>query len=257
MAQVIRGRAHDETVTCRARELAANVQCCARMRPIVLSLVWIVAVAASSASAQPAQFAIEQSPASALPPPIEPAAGRASSPPSREADAPRFALAVSVPALWIWSFAASGWVAIDRHNAVRVNVARYLSPAWEVLPAYLYSEGYSGGITRFTDVSAGWVYYPRRLLSGLTLEAGALLRFREPDSDLRPRTQAFAGRGLIGWTWRLDDASFFVTASVGASLGYERGPPPDYVPPMNQASRTARLDASLEWYLRWGFAFGV
>lgn len=190
------------------------------------------------------------------------------------------AVAINAPAAWLWSsFAASAWVGLDGHHAIRANYARYRGPLWQAIPAMLTSGGgdfEEGDIMpdfgHTSDLSVGWVYYPRRVLDGATLEVGALcrlnrLRDRIDDKNVAAEwqhTNVYSGRILVGWTWRLSDWWFLAT-SIGASLGYERGKEKKFVGydfsnnnimEIIQDAPVSRPDVSVEAYLRIGVTFG-
>jgi hypothetical protein len=188
------------------------------------------------------------------------------------------AVAVNAPVAWPWSVAASAWVGLDGHHAIRANYARYRGPLWRVIPAMLESDGdFEEGALKpdfghTSDLSVGWVYYPRRVLDGAMIEVGALcrlnrLRNRIDDQNVAKEgqdTNVYSGRVLVGWTWRLSDWWFFAT-SIGAALGYERGSEKklvgyDYsnnsVMEIIKDARVSRPDVSVEAYLRIGMAFG-
>jgi hypothetical protein len=179
-----------------------------------------------------------------------------------------FAIAVNTPLLWNYSFAASGWVGWNDHHAIRANVARYRSPGWMIIPAKLDADDgpWDADFGHTTDLGLGWVYYPRRVLDGATLEAGVLCRIRRLRSRLDENnvaheerdTGTYGGRLLAGWTWRLSDL-FFLSAAVGASVGYERGTEKtsNYgADPMTMHRRVSRADVAAEGYLRIGASFG-
>jgi hypothetical protein len=189
------------------------------------------------------------------------------------------ALAINAPLAWKWSVAASAWVGWDAHHAIRANFARYRGPLWRIIPAIVESDGDDGeegtvapdfGAT--TDLGLGWVYYPRRVLDGATVEVGALVRLarlrdRIDDHNMAYEgrdTNLYSGRILVGWTWRLSDWWFLATG-IGASLGYERGKQKAFAgydtsggtfTELSTTSRVSRPDVSVEAYLRIGMAFG-
>jgi hypothetical protein len=188
-----------------------------------------------------------------------------------------FALAINTPVVWSWSVAASAWVGWDAHHAIRANFARYRGPLWAIIPGILESDGEEEGqippdFGHTTDLGLGWVYYPRRVLDGATVEVGALVRIdrlrdRIDDHNVakeEQHTNLYSGRVLVGWTWRLSDW-WFVAAGVGGSLGYERGREKVFVgydtsggnfTEIIRAGRVSRPDVSAEAYLRFGMAFG-
>jgi hypothetical protein len=188
------------------------------------------------------------------------------------------AVAVNAPVAWPWSVAASAWVGLDGHHAIRANFARYRGPLWQLIPAILESDGdlEEGDIApefgHTTDLGVGWVYYPRRVLDGATIEVGAMCRLNRLRDRIDGKnvasewqhTNVYSGRILIGWTWRLSDWWFFATG-IGASLGYERGKEKKFLGydrsnggfmEILKDAAVSRPDASVEAYLRIGLAFG-
>jgi hypothetical protein len=189
-----------------------------------------------------------------------------------------FAVAINTPLVWRWSLAASAWLGVEDHHALRGNFARYRGPLLETLPASLYAENdFEEGEARpdfghTTDLSLGWVDFPRRVLDGATFEADVLcrlnrLRDRIDEHNVATEerhTNEYGVRVLVGWTWRLSDW-WFISTTIGGSLAYERGREKafvgyDFVDGMNvEHTRTgpvSRPDTSLEAYLRVGMAFG-
>lgn len=216
------------------------------MRRLVLPLA-LIAIATGTASAEPA------------PPPGHP-----------------FAIAINTPMAWPWSFAASAWVGVDNHNALRANFARYRGPLWGAIPAIFDYEGEDleedqipPDFGHTTDLSVGWAYYPRRVLDGANVEVGLLGRFNHLRDRIDDRnvaaeerfTQVYGARVLVGWTWRLSDW-WFIALATGSSVGYERGSEKKFIGysstgmDITSARRVSRIDPSFEAYLRVGLAFG-
>jgi hypothetical protein len=188
-----------------------------------------------------------------------------------------FALAVNVPVAWPWSLAASAWVGLDEHHAIRANFARYRGPLWQILPNLLESDGEDDELGSIpadfgatTDLGLGWVYYPRRVLDGPSLEVGAMVRINrlrdriddQNQADEEQFTNVYGARVLVGWTWRVSDW-WFIATSLGGSAGYERGRQKSFVGysqepfmKITRQDRVSRADASVEAYLRVGLAFG-
>lgn len=246
------------------------------MRRLVLLLAF-AAITTSAARAEPGPpWGIPRTNAA---PPSGPARAE-QAPPSNLGPGPGpglpIAFAVNVPFGWPWSLAFSAWVGMDDHNAIRANYARYRGPLWTIIPHMLESDGPEEGdipadFGHTTDLSVGWVYYPRHVLDGATLEVSALLRLNR----LRDRidrmnmaseeqfTNVYGARALVGWTWRLSDW-WFLALSVGASAGYERGREKVFIgydfshtpPDITREGRVSRVALSGEAYLRVGMAFG-
>jgi hypothetical protein len=95
----------------------------------------------------------------------------------------------------------------------------------------------------------------------LTLELGALIRssdHTEDDYDILVKrdTTTYAGRALIGWTWRIGYYGFIAVA-VGASAGFERGEESSQrILEENVTKSVAAGAGEGEAYLRLGFAYG-
>lgn len=184
-----------------------------------------------------------------------------------------FALAVNVLPVASDAFAVSAWIGRDAHHAIRANVARYRGPLWLRVLAPVFSDGEEDGdvgpdFGSTMDLGLGWVYYPRRLLDGASVEAGVLCRFDRRRNFVDDQnaaaeehhTNAYSGRFLIGWTWRLSDWWFVATAAGGA-LGYERGREKTYAGAdghgdVSRSGPVSRVSVSLESYVRLGVAFG-
>jgi len=154
-----------------------------------------------------------------------------------EVDPHRVAVAVNSPISWAagGAFAISGYVGLTEHQAIRANLAAYQANYTPAAAGATFA--LTGGDnecpptgTTF-DVGAGWVYFPRKLYSGLSLELGALRR-STPNTDLwceeltpfetTTHTVTYAARAMIGWSWMLGDHAFIALA-VGVSSGRERG----------------------------------
>jgi hypothetical protein len=181
------------------------------------------------------------------------------------------ALGTNLPFLWKDgdTLAASLYVGLSEHGAIRANVASYRSHApvaSDAIGAVLFdSDGSEASFSgRTTDVGIGWVYYPRSLWDGFLLEAGALRRARDisvHDSNRTPErvtttTTVYAARALIGWSWLLG-RHVFVATGVGLSVGHESGAEifeteDNHMTTRESVSRTA---VTGEAYLRIGAAF--
>jgi hypothetical protein len=253
----------------RDRGLALQLQSPATMRFVLPFAFAAIAAATMTARAQPAPELVRALQAQA-PARAEPTA------PARPGLGVPIAFAVNVPFAWPWSLAVSSWVGLDAHHAIRANYARYRGPLWKIIPNLLESEGPEEGdlpadYGHTTDVGVGWVYFPRRVLDGPTLEVGALLRLdrlrdqidRMNVASEEQRTNRYGVRALAGWTWRLSDW-WFLALSVGASAGYERGREKVFLgydvtrtpPDLTRTGDVSRVAWSGEAYLRVGMAFG-
>jgi hypothetical protein len=184
------------------------------------------------------------------------------------AERPALALAVNSPLSWFGSdaLAVSAYVGFTVRQAIRINLARYENWSdFDEVRSGITTLGESEGPQRsghFTDVSVGWMYFPRRLWSGSMFELGAL--GRDKDISLGPsfdsekvvttRTTTIAGRALAGWSVLLG-GRVFLSASFGFSVGYERGSETveDYST-MTVTRSVGRVDPSLEGFVRIGGA---
>lgn len=244
------------------------------MQVLCVSVMW---VAAGSARAQPPSAADPSEPWTENPAPDENAApeGRAAPPvkPTPQVGRVQVAFGTNLPFLWKDgdTVAASLYVGMSEHHAIRANVASYKSHGpmvGDAIGGILFnsdgSEASFGG--RTTDLGIGWVYYPRSLWDGLMLEAGALRRARDvsvDDSNRTPErvattTTVYAARAMIGWSWLLG-RHVFIATGVGLSVGHESGSETletEY-PAMTTREHVSRVDVSAEAYLRMGAAFDL
>jgi hypothetical protein len=202
----------------------------------------------------------------------EPAPVSSSSPASMLSDVPVL-LGTNLPFLWKDgdTVAASLYVGISGHHAVRANIASYKNHGpivGDAIAGILFdgdgSESSSTG--RTTDVGIGWVYYPASLWDGLMFEAGALRRARDVsvhDSNRTPervttRTTVYAARAMIGWSWLLG-RHVFIATGVGFSFGGESGTEvfeTDH-DDMTTRNNVSRIAVTAEAYLRMGAAFDL
>jgi hypothetical protein len=176
------------------------------------------------------------------------------------------AIATNLPFFWPqgYSIAGSASVNLSARHAIRANVASW---QYDNIAAGLAAASNGGdfvpGDGRTTDVALGWVFYPRRLWDGFLIEVGALHRSShvtwKDDEDLagsratERRTTMYAGRVMIGWSWRINPHLFIATA-VGLSDGWESGTREERSGDGSDAKATpiAGQARSLEGYLRFG-----
>ena len=185
---------------------------------------------------------------------------------AHEEEAP-MAIAVNSPLGWIGgaSVAGSLYARVASHQALRFNVASYAYGTPAVVGAITEDEGSYDG--RILDISAGWMYFPRRIWDGPTLEAGLLHRsgatyvrdeFAEYEIVERD-TQLFAARALVGWSWHVA-GRVMVSFAAGASMGYESGSETDtkmsYGSTVPMKHDVGGMKTGFEGYLRFGFTFG-
>jgi len=186
-----------------------------------------------------------------------------------------YALAMNVPLGG--GLGGSLYRALSRHHAIRLNVAAYnftpVSPGLGVLAGLLGEPiedvpSQEGGTL---DVGAGWMLFPVRLWEGPTLELGVVRRavdtkiYSESPAPIVGETSSkYAGRALVGWTWKFGSAGrVFVAMALGASYGHIAGErTTQRVDNIGQlmgspTSRSfARWETAFECYTRVGFTFG-
>lgn len=182
-------------------------------------------------------------------------------------------IAVGVNPWFRWAHAGaigiSAYAGITDHQAIRANFAtyEYEGPSSEILAA-VAMEGEGLYMGRIVDVGVGWMYFPRRLWSGPSLEAGLLRRARDTYSRNEydepqvadTKTASYCGRALVGWSWLFAD-HVFISIAAGLSVGYETGRettgtvegPSD----MDVTRDVGRSDVSGELFLRFGGALGL
>jgi hypothetical protein len=178
------------------------------------------------------------------------------------------AIAVSSPLGWLGgSFGGSVYVALDRHHALRGNVAFFENSGGLALIAAIEAGVGHSASGRIRDAGAAWVWYPRRLWDGFTFEAGVLVRERntrrEPEFDdiTRIASTTYAARAQLGWSWQLG-ARAFVSIAAGLSAGRETGTetivPGDFGGDvtMKTTRQLDRMQVDGEGYLRLGLALG-
>jgi hypothetical protein len=165
----------------------------------------------------------------------------------------RFAVATNFWGGWVDgnSIGASAYARIASRHAIRANLATH-SLGWtqKLFSSDSSDEPLYAG--RTVDVGIGWMWCPRRLFDGLTLEVGVLHRnedVRRADAA-RGRVRYDAGRVLIGWSWLIADRAFLAVA-VGMSRGYARG----HALMFDAAGSVDEFENAGEGYLRFGVAF--
>lgn len=133
------------------------------------------------------------------------------------------------------ALAGSLYVGWGGHHAIRANLARWdntgASAGLLVTDILGESDGSDAIHTgQITDVGASYLYFPRKLWSGLFLEGGVLVRAKnisvEDDFNstgkVETDSKTYAGRALAGWSLLMFD-HVFVSLSLGFSIGYEHG----------------------------------
>jgi hypothetical protein len=206
----------------------------------------------------------------APPPAAAPVAAPVAAPAPEVSARHSMALGTNLPLLWKDGDTVAGslYVSLSDRHAIRANVASYANHgaiAKDILSGIAGGESpsYHG---RITDLGLAWVFYPRRVWEGFLFEAGALRRARDVgsfDGDatfaaVDKTTTVYAGRAMVGWSWRLY-RYVFVAAAAGVSVGWESG---------DEVSRTdyddrmihkhiSRADVTGEGYLRIGTVFDL
>jgi hypothetical protein len=184
-----------------------------------------------------------------------------------------YVLAINEPFGWKSGFAIAGsaYVGLSAHQALRLNLASYDyngNLAGELIGIFVFgTDGSEAGHRgRLLDVSAGWMYFPRKLWDGPTFEAGLLHRSVDTTLDTEDELidrdgQMYAVRALLGWSWLIKNrvvVSFAMGASKGYTFGTETTKPwntyPD--PPMTTTVDLGEWTTGFEGYVRLGWAFG-
>ncbi|HEY5927315.1 MAG TPA: hypothetical protein VIV11_36760, partial [Kofleriaceae bacterium] len=177
--------------------------------------------------------------------------------------------AVNAPVRWHQaeaSVAASAYVGVARHYAIRLNVATYphTGLAKEAYYAFQGVGGETAYSGRTTDVGIGAMMFPRKLWSGISFELGALRRvidvreqFDYQKSEAR-KGAGIVGRALVGWSWLFGDR-VFVATGVGMSIGrYALREDTIYMDPgypaMDEGRNVVVFEPSFEGYFRIGIA---
>lgn len=176
------------------------------------------------------------------------------------ASAEAFQLGVNMPAMWGHSVGVSLAAGVTDHQAIRVGYMRHDEFPEDLFIAAAFGGDESGRFGTTTDGSVTWVYYPRAVFDGFSIEAGALYRRRNngeyPYEQDRTTlvSQEVAARAQIGWSWLLwKHASISIAA--GMSVGREYGTSTDTHTQMDTA--VARWDHQVEGMLRFGAVFDL
>jgi hypothetical protein len=177
------------------------------------------------------------------------------------------AVGVSSPLGWPYgTFGASVYVGFGDHIAVRGNLAWYESDEslLEGATAALADGDVGSYSGSFRDAGLAAIWYPRKLWSGLTLEAGVLQRARDtgyqPElaDGVKTKSTTYAGRAMIGWSWPIG-RYVFVAIAIGLSAGTETGQEtiiPDNPTKMPTTRPVQRTQVDGEGYFRIGLALG-
>lgn len=178
------------------------------------------------------------------------------------------ALAVNSPLGWVEgaSVGASLYARLAPKQALRLNVASYeYGSTGQLVAAAFGAEDEGSYEGRYLDLGAAWMYFPRRVWDGPTLEAGLLRRSGATsvqdmyaENEIVERdTQYLAARALVGWSWLIQERAV-ISFAVGASGGYELGT--ETTQRMLTSSPTTKdvseWTTSVEGYIRLGFTFG-
>jgi hypothetical protein len=184
------------------------------------------------------------------------------------------AVAINEPFGWTQeTFAASAYVALTAHQALRANVEydHHMS-SFDVFALGLVDAAAGGdaeyprsGIGGTTDYGLAWMWFPRHIYSGISIEAGALLRQRDYSDNTDQVTDALktttiAMRVMLGYSWRFGPR-FFVSAAIGLSVGRAYGTEtmtstdPD-APPSSHTHAVPTYDTDPEAFVRIGLLLG-
>lgn len=220
-----------------------------RMRRTLLFTTIVLFSSPGRASAEQvavASWLAGTSPSRSSPPrPVAVAPRRETAKPEREGERASAAVGINFPGFWKHSFAASVYLGLTRHSALRANIASYDDIHW----VGDSEAGQPNG--RATDIGLGWVWYPRRRWSGVNLELGPMIRFREQSNFSDTTSTLYAGRALLGWSW-MSSQHVFLATGVGVSIGYQSGTQRED----DRARYHSEVRADLEAYLRFGIVFG-
>jgi hypothetical protein len=171
----------------------------------------------------------------------------------------RFAIAVNEPAGWTQlTFGISAYTAITPHQALRANFTTHQPEnAFDLIPVNLSGgdDGMHAGYIR--DFSVGWMWFPRRVYDGPSIEFDALVRLRHQvdaaDGDTTTTdATTIGGRATIGWSWRLYKR-FFISAAFGGSAGHRHG---TVTTDMTSEAALPDTELALEGWLRFGVLAG-
>jgi hypothetical protein len=190
------------------------------------------------------------------------------------------AIGVNPPLRWTsdeaGSIGISAYAGITNHHAIRANFARYKFAgnwAWHLASLFTclecVDETNEGHVT---DIGVSWMYFPRQLWSGASLEAGLLRRGNDtyvveyyPGAGnpevIDTNTSTYAARALVGWSWLVKN-HVFISIAAGLSAGYESGrettaPSSDHPMDMRVTRDVRRLDVTGETFIRLGGAFDI
>jgi hypothetical protein len=171
----------------------------------------------------------------------------------------RLAIAVNEPAGWTQlTFGISAYTALTPHQALRANFTTHQPEnAFDLIPVDLSGgdDGSHAGYIR--DFSVGWMWFPRRVYDGPSIEFDALVRLRHQvdmgDGDtITTDATTIGGRTTIGWSWRLYKR-FFISAAFGASAGHRRG---NVTTDMTNEAALPDTETALEGFVRFGVLAG-
>jgi hypothetical protein len=171
----------------------------------------------------------------------------------------RFAIAVNEPAGWTQlTFGISAYTALTPHQALRANFTTHQPEnAFDLIPVDLSDgdDGTHAGYIR--DFSVGWMWFPRRVYDGPSIEFDALVRLRHQvdmsdEGDTTTDATTIGARATIGWTWRLYKR-FFISAAFGGSAGHRHG---TVTTDMTSEAALPDTEMVLEGFVRFGVLAG-
>jgi hypothetical protein len=181
------------------------------------------------------------------------------------------AIGVNPPIIWTYerSIGISAYAGITNHQAIRANFAKYeydgdFARAVGGILTHTSEGQYTGD---FLDASVAWMYFPRRLWSGPSFEAGLLRRARdtyyqneyESPEVLDTMTATYGARALVGYSVLIAN-HVFISVATGLSAGYEHGHEtfsPMLEPWMLETRDVGRLQIDGEFFFCIGGAFSI
>ncbi len=181
---------------------------------------------------------------------------------------------VNSPFRWDHAEAVAGslHVGFAGHHAIRATMSRfpYADNIGGSIVTVALEPDSEGSLKqgRVVDAGIGYQWFPRKLWSGPTLEAGLLrrtidgtesYRFTAPE-NLEVHSVGYAGRALVGWSVLITDHFYFATAAglaIGRYTGTETSLPNSWDEMEPITGSFTRWDTTAEFYLRVGGALSL
>jgi hypothetical protein len=174
----------------------------------------------------------------------------------------RVAIAVNEPAGWTQlTFGLSAYTAITPHQALRANFTTHQPEnAFDIGIGTVLSGGEDDGTHAgsIRDFSVGWMWFPRRVYDGPSIEFDALLRLRhqvdmtDEDDTITTNATTIGARATVGWSWRFYKR-FFISAAFGGSAGHRHG---TVTTDMTSVMPLPDTETALEGFVRFGVLAG-